>query len=139
MIFLILGIACLLTCIIEACMLFGMHYQAKKWILASLVCNLLTNISLNLIYPAVDYLFTMTLPELGIFSFALGHFFGYCVLVLMEVGVVFLEAWIYGFFVTDAPFRERLSTSAKVNATSFILGLIVTSATLCACRLPYYA
>lgn len=136
MIFIILGVTCLLTCVVEALYLLTLC-SPKKWIRASLVCNVLTNLSLNMIYPAVDYLFTVILYKAGV-DYALARFFSYTVLVLMEIGIVFLEAWIYGFFLPDTNYRTRLAVSAKVNACSFAFGLLISSTAICSCRPAYY-
>ena len=137
MIVLILGIVCIITCIVEALFMFTLFYP-KKWIKGSIVCNLITNPALNMIYPAIDYSFRAILVTAGM-DFALARFLSYTVLVGLEIGIVFLEAWIYSFFVTDETYKTRLAVSAKANAVSFIFGILISSITLCSCRLPYYA
>lgn len=112
MIFLLLFV-CALTCIFETLTLLFFK-DRKDWIKPVLICNVLTNPVLNMIYP-----FLQELLE-GAREYALSVY----LLLALEVGVVFLETWLLGFFV-EKSYKRRLGVSVAINVASFVVGLIL--------------
>ncbi len=119
MIVIVFLILCLATCLFEAFALLLME-KPREWFKPVLLCNVLTNPILNMILPAV-YAFTY------VFDMRTGGVASFLILLVLELGVVFLEAWMLGVFI-DAPFRKRLKVSFGLNAFSFVWGLILTPA-----------
>ena len=113
MIVLLLAFVCALTCIFETLAL--LFFKDKKdWFKPVFICNLLTNPLLNMIYPFLQVLLEQAR------EYALSVY----LLLALEVGVVFLEAWLLSFFV-DKNYKRRLAVSATINAISFIAGVIL--------------
>jgi len=106
------------TCGMEifGCLLFK---NRKKLVFASLKCNVLTNPTLNLMLPFVyflcEYFGRNALERYG--------FYYICILIL-EVGVVFLETWLLSFF-TQEKFAKRLLISTVINTMSALPSIII--------------
>ncbi|MBQ8658632.1 MAG: hypothetical protein IJ506_05810 [Clostridia bacterium] len=115
MIFGALLILCLATCLFEGIALLLLH-DRKKWLAPSLLCNVITNPILNMVLP---FLYSVVVYWTDIFSFFLNPL----MLICLEIGVIYMEAWLYGFFVPH-PFKRRLKVSCAVNAFSFVVGLL---------------
>ena len=117
MIVLLLAFVCALTCIFEALAL--LFFKDKKdWFKPVFICNLLTNPLLNMIYPFLQVLLEQ----------AREYTLSVYLLLVLEVGVVFLEAWLLSFFV-EKSYKRRLAVSAVINAVSFIAGVILFAPT----------
>ena len=115
---LLLLFLCLATCITELIVL--MFFKDRKHLYKSvLIVNVITNPILNMIYPSIYYFMYWSTNNF-IFSYIVGLF----ALILMEIGVVFMETWMYGF-LTDLPLSRRRNISISLNAVSFSLGIFV--------------
>ena len=114
---LIIVVLCVTTMLLESVMLLLVK-DSGKWIKAGLLCNLITNPILNMILPTVYRLIDI------IVGYPYGIIVCYVVLFLLEVGVVFFETWIFGFFVNES-FGKRLKVACIINAFSFFIGLLL--------------
>ncbi len=112
-----LALTCGLTILIEYFIVkfFNDH---SKWKKPVIVCNIISNPILNLILPAIF--------SFAIYSFgynATGIILYYVFLLILEIGVVFLEVLISGIML-EMKFTKRLAGFAILNASSFFLGLL---------------
>lgn len=82
----------------------------REYVRGVTVANLITNPILNMLLP---FLYSLT-----------GDVGGAVILILLEIGVVFMEAWIFGLFTSDE-FPKRFVISLGLNAFSFAVGLII--------------
>ena len=99
-----------LTLVLEIIPLLFMQGR-RRWILASILCNFLTNPMLNCAnIVAVGYL---------------GEAAGRAILIAMEILVIPAEAGIYRL-VLDEKFPRCLKAAAICNVFSFSIGLILT-------------
>lgn len=95
-----------LTLVIEGIVISGFD-PWKRWLLASVICNLATNPLINLIlYPLY------------------GHSFYALAFLLLEVGVVIAEALIYKGII-KCKMRKCIVASLIANAVSCIGGIII--------------
>ena len=95
-----------LTLVIEGAVVTGFD-PWKKWIFASVICNLATNPLINLIlYPLY------------------GHSIYALVFLLLEIGVVIAEAFIYKG-ILRCKFKRCIIASLIANALSCIGGIII--------------
>ena len=99
-------IALALTCLIEGIVISGFD-PWKRWILASLVCNLVTNPLVNLILYSLY-----------------GHSLYALTFLLLEAGVVVAEAFIYKGII-KSNFGKCLLASLIANTLSCIGGIII--------------
>ena len=98
--------AFVLTCLIEGIVICGFD-PWRRWLLASVICNLATNPLINLIlYPLY------------------GHSLSALVFVLFELGVVIAEALIYKG-VLRCKMRKCIVASLIANTVSCIGGIII--------------
>ncbi len=98
--------AFVLTCLIEGIVICGFE-PWRRWLLASVICNLATNPLINLIlYPLY------------------GHSLYALVFVLLELGVVIAEALIYKG-VLRCKMRKCIVASLIANTLSCISGIII--------------
>ena len=98
--------AFVLTCIIEGIVITGFD-PWRRWLLASVICNLATNPLINLIlYPLY------------------GHSLYALAFLLLEVGVVIAEALIYKGII-KCKMRKCIVASITANLISCIGGIII--------------
>lgn len=101
--------ACISTIVLEAIPILLLK-EKKDWFQASVICNVATN------------------PVLNVALILLAFYLGwsrliYGLLLLMELAVVFLEAWLYRLML-GKPFGKCLIFSACANVFSFGIGLV---------------
>ena len=116
MIALALAVPCVATCIFETLAL-CFFKDGKRRMLPQLVCNILTNPTLHILLAFGGWVYTVFVGGESVV-------FNAILLILLEVGVVFLEAGVCGFFIRE-PFQKRLKISLLLNAVSFLLGLLL--------------
>lgn len=117
--FLLLIPLCILTCVFELLTLIFFKNR-KKLFRPVLIVNVITNPILNMIYPLI---YSITVE--ATMSFSISRYLGTAFLIIMEVGVVILETYMYGYF-TDLPLKTRRRISITLNTVSFLLGLIIS-------------
>lgn len=84
----------------------------------SVILNVLTNPIVNLILPALYEAVEM------IYVRRLWHTASLVVFLLVEAGVILLEAWMYRI-LTREPYRRTLHVSIAANLLSAVLGTII--------------
>ena len=94
------------TLLIEGIVICGFD-PWRKWLLASIICNIITNPLINLILYPIH-----------------GHSFYALAFLLLEVGVVIAEALIYKG-ITKCNSGKCLLASLIANALSCISGIII--------------
>lgn len=98
--------AFVLTCLIEGIVICGFE-PWRRWLLASVICNLITNPLINLIlYPLY------------------GHSLYALVFILLEIGVVSAETLIYKGMLR-CKFGKCIVASLVANTLSCISGIII--------------
>ena len=110
---LFLAVLCTATILLEAVPVLLVK-DRKAWWKAGLVCNVVTNPVLNVVMLLV----TALLTDSG---------FVFPVLMVLELTVVFLEAWLYRLLV-GKPYLHCLAFSLVANAVSFGAGILLDRA-----------
>ena len=107
----LLSVACISTILLEAVPVL-LFKEKKAWFKAGVACNVATNPVLNAMVMLITF-------YIGWGKLAYG------LVLLLEVAVVFLEAWFYRFLL-DKTYGCCLLFSACANALSFCTGLILS-------------
>ncbi len=102
--------ALVLTIAIESIPLFFCHSRST-WLTAGLLCNCATNPVLNIL----RILFYSLWPDLTALLY---------LTVILEVAVVFIEAWLYTMLTNTTPTRAVL-LSLLCNSLSFFIGTLI--------------
>lgn len=100
-----------LTCAFEIVPLLFVRGNKKKWIASSLLCNVITNPIINIIFMLVALAIENENVTFGI-------------LILLEVLVVAFEAFLY-HNITDESIKKCIKISFVCNLFSFVLGLLL--------------
>ena len=103
--------AFLLTVVIE-CAAVLIIFRQKEYVYYCVLCNLLTNPTLNLLLSIFVSLF-------GVYSY-------YPVLIPAEIAVVFIEAVVYDY-ICGFGMRKAVKLSAFLNAISFTAGVLLNN------------
>lgn len=109
MIYLVFTVNLLLTSFIEGIIIY-LLYRKKDFVYYSLLCNMLTN-------PAMNLLLFFAIKILGY-----GYY--YLSLIVLEIIVVLVEAFIYRL-LGNLKTSKSLMLSALLNLTSFLFGLLM--------------
>lgn len=100
--------ALVLTCVSEIVPLLFVKGNKKKWITSSLLCNVITNPIINILYMLM-----VAVIENDIIIFG--------ILIMLEVLVVVFEAFLY-HNNTDESIKKCTIVSIICNVFSFVLG-----------------
>ena len=108
--FMVFGLPCILTVIIELIVFALFSYAKKGYFIRLLIfTNIFTNISLNFIfYFLIERIYNN---------------FIYLILIILEMLVVFIEYKIYA--ATEKSSEKLLGTTITANVLSFILGYFI--------------
>ena len=117
MLIIALAVPCAVTCLLETLAL-CFFKDGKKRMLPQLVCNLITNPTLHILLALGKWTFTSL-------TGGTDDLFFVSLLILLEIGVVFAEVWLLGFFFQE-PFKKRLKISASLNTFSFLMGILLS-------------
>ena len=85
-------------------------FRRKKYVYYSVLCNLLTNPTMNLLLKTSVWLLGS-----GVYFYAM---------VLLELAVVAVEAYVY-YYICGFGLRKSAILSAFLNALSFAAGLLL--------------
>ena len=105
---------CAATIFLEALPVFFLR-EKRRWWKAGLICNLITNPPLNALY----LLLCLWLKNTAVLT---------AILLVMEVAVVWMEAWMYQRML-DKPRKTCFLFSLAANAFSFGLGTLFSQIT----------
>ena len=104
----------LFTALIEGILIY-LLYRKKEFVYYSILCNMLTNPSMNLLLFFVTKVF--------------GYAYYYIILMVLEIIVVLVEAFIYKL-LSNLKISKSLLLSALLNFMSFLFGLLVYRITI---------
>ena len=101
---------CLLTCIAEMIPLLFLK-KRKKWIKTSLLCNVITNPIVNLLFYILANFIE---SEADIIA----------VIVVLEIAVILFEAFIF-YNVMEESAKKCVIVSIVINTFSFLFGIVL--------------
>lgn len=111
MVHLEIAIGCLFTVLIETFFFFLFGYRNKRFIIAAILANLTSNLTLNYI---IYFLGLAENPNYG------------WILLAMEIGVWLYESIIYMFFEKDRKkWLEIILLTLAANCLSFMFGILL--------------